>query len=324
MKYFVYKITNKIDGKSYIGVSRKPQRRFEQHISGITFGEYRPKSLIHLAIKEYGKDNFCFDVIFGAKSRQNIAEIEFNLIKEYNAIYPDGYNVRNFSTLSKNGAEAYKCSVAECISDIYCKGFCVKHYQRNLTYGDISINKKPGGICEVAGCGLKRAAIKPSYCTKHWTRWKRHGDPMIVKVPRDIAAAQQPQWKELRGIWAGMHSRCYNNKHEQYRNYGGRGIFVCEKWHTFENFYLDMYPRPKGHTLDRIKNNNKYSPDNCCWSTPEKQGQNRRDNVLDLNLARHIKIMLKWDFPVTSISEYWDVPSSAIYNIRAGKSWRNA
>lgn len=57
-------------------------------------------------------------------------------------------------------------------------------------------------------------------------------------------------------IWNGMIQRCTNPKQMSYRNYGGRGIVVCDRWHIFENFYADMGPRPsKKHSIDRFPDN---------------------------------------------------------------------
>jgi len=83
-------------------------------------------------------------------------------------------------------------------------------------------------------------------------------------------------------IWVGMISRCYNEKHTSYRDYGGRGITVCERWlDSFTLFLADMGKCPSTqHTLDRRKNNLGYFKKNCRWVTQKVQGRNRRDNVL--------------------------------------------
>lgn len=81
--------------------------------------------------------------------------------------------------------------------------------------------------------------------------------------------------KEYR-VWNGMVQRCTNPKQASYYRYGGRGITVCDEWKTFTNFYKDMGDCPQKHTLDRIDNNEGYSPNNCRWTSYAINNRNRR------------------------------------------------
>lgn len=81
-------------------------------------------------------------------------------------------------------------------------------------------------------------------------------------------------------VWNNMRSRCRDPNCENYTNYGGRGIKVCERWESFANFVWDMGVQPAGLTLDRIDTNGDYTPDNCRWVTQLDQQRNRRTNVL--------------------------------------------
>lgn len=76
--------------------------------------------------------------------------------------------------------------------------------------------------------------------------------------------------------WNMMLQRCTNPKRDKYEYYGGRGIKVCERWLTFENFYADMGERPEGWSLDRMDVNGNYEPGNCKWATKKEQANNRR------------------------------------------------
>lgn len=90
------------------------------------------------------------------------------------------------------------------------------------------------------------------------------------------------------GVWVDMKQRCLNPNNKNYKNYGKRGITICDRWLNkekgFENFLKDMGEKPKGLTLDRIDNNiliNSYSQVNCKWASYKKQGRNKRNNRLE-------------------------------------------
>lgn len=82
--------------------------------------------------------------------------------------------------------------------------------------------------------------------------------------------------KHIYQVWANMKQRCMNPNNSRYPDYGGRGITVCDRWLSFENFLADMGVPPPKHTLDRIDNDKGYSKDNCRWTTASIQNKNSR------------------------------------------------
>jgi hypothetical protein len=92
-------------------------------------------------------------------------------------------------------------------------------------------------------------------------------------------------------VWASMLKRCRNENNQAFKNYGGRGISVCDAWRDFVQFYADMGPRPSPmHTLERLRNNEGYSRANCVWATRVSQANNMRTNRVVFAFGRALTI----------------------------------
>jgi len=77
-----------------------------------------------------------------------------------------------------------------------------------------------------------------------------------------------------------MLRRCHNPKHKNFKDYGGRGITICDRWlNSYEAFLEDMGEKPKGLSLERENNNGNYEPGNCKWATRTEQNNNKRNNI---------------------------------------------
>lgn len=116
----------------------------------------------------------------------------------------------------------------------------------------------------------------------HRRQLKKYGKIMGVFPVGERKASQHP----LYHTWKAMKSRCNNKNDSAYRNYGGRGIKVCERWQEpheqgFWNFVSDMGPKPnpsEDYSLDRIDVNGDYCSENCRWVNRHQQNINRRDS----------------------------------------------
>lgn len=98
------------------------------------------------------------------------------------------------------------------------------------------------------------------------------------------------------GIWAGIKKRCFNKKCRAYKDYGGRGITMCQEWvNSFEEFYGAVGKRPAPDMeIDRYPNNNgNYEPGNVRWATKKEQANNRRSSRL-ITIGNDTKTLSQW------------------------------
>lgn len=153
-----------------------------------------------------------------------------------------------------------------------------------LTFNNLTVvkpylsgKKKPTLWECLCGCGkttivdaykLKTGLTKSCGCLK-LSYLRKHGHTSHKGRSKEYSA------------WNSMINRCGNPLDPKYKDYGERGIIVCERWvKSFSNFISDMGCAPtKKHSIDRINNDGNYEPSNCRWATKKEQGQNRRNNV---------------------------------------------
>lgn len=131
-----------------------------------------------------------------------------------------------------------------------------------------------GKIKSVNGSHLRDGRAKSCGCAQREN---------LIQMTYTPYADIHKQHQRIYMIWRGMFSRCYDRKHKQYSNYGGRGITICKEWHGEEGFvsFLNWSLSHGYHDtleIDRINNSEGYSPDNCRWITHKKQQNNRTNN----------------------------------------------
>lgn len=98
----------------------------------------------------------------------------------------------------------------------------------------------------------------------------------------------------LYGTWSSIKTRCFNKRCKKFKNYGGRGITMCDEWKlSFVAFCRDMGDKPPGTSIDRINNDGDYCKSNCRWATLVQQANNSRRNV-KLKCGGEVLTITQW------------------------------
>lgn len=130
-------------------------------------------------------------------------------------------------------------------------------------------------------------------------------------------------------IWSGMKTRCYNKNNQAYKNYGGRGITICDKWRkSFQAFYDYIGKRPSNkHTIDRINNDRNYEPGNVRWATRHEQANNKRPSKLNKLTGEEAKYILneysKEKKSALELAKKFNVCYQTIYDVINRKTWKH-
>jgi hypothetical protein len=214
------------------------------------------------------------------------------------------------------------CSVDGCTKKHEAKGYCDKHYQKYIKYGDpLGRHEymKYSLSCSVKNCDKPYYAL--GYCQKHYERNMRYGDPLHTEIEMH-GRSNTSEYK----TWIRMIQRCYDKKSRSYYRYGGRGISVCKEWmDSFEAFYSYMGDRPfKDAQIDRIDNDGDYKPGNCRWASLKDNIRNSSSTKLSID---DVKIIRKIDLSTTEkIKEAaikYKISTTSIYDIISRRTWKD-
>jgi len=140
------------------------------------------------------------------------------------------------------------------------------------------VAKRPGGTAPGAGtlwvcrCDCGRTSVVSGRTLRNG-RSRSCGCKRAYKHGHARDGLRPPSYV----AYYAMLERCNNPNHVSFKNYGGRGIRVCERWRDFTNFLADVGERPSSEVqLDRINNDGNYEPGNVRWATRQEQALNRR------------------------------------------------
>lgn len=205
---------------------------------------------------------------------------------------------RKIKTFNKQGKRI--CNVNNCDNKHRRNGFCEKHDEQVKIHGRLTPEREHGAIkiCKVENCGRK--GINKGYCAKHSSQIKRNKTLCLENEFEMHGMSKKPEYS----VWVSLKGRCNNKNNTAYKNYGGRGIKICERWSkSFANFYNDMGSKPKKeYSIDRIDTNGNYEPKNCRWTTNIIQGRNQRIRKDNKSGTKGVFYCKTNDFWISTIS----------------------
>lgn len=180
-------------------------------------------------------------------------------------------------------------------------------------------------------CDCGNITIAPTYKLKNGSK-KSCGCLLLKKGESNLKAIKHNKSKtRLYHILDNMKARCYNVNNKRYKNYGGRGIRICEEWLDKDNGFLNFYAwaMDNGYkedlTIDRKDVNGNYEPDNCRWRSWKEQANNKTNNFyIEYHEEKHtlqewsriLPINISWSLLRYRILKGWEIEKAFTYPVR--------
>ena len=271
-----YEITNTVNGKRYIGMTlRALHKRWAQHLYDAKRGSTAP---LHRAIRKHGVAAFSARAMASATSVDGLFEVEELLVCQERTFWPGGYN----ATRGGRGVPGYHPPAGSRpprFHELQGQSFGRLTVIARAPNAGAGLKSKARWFCEcecgaeaiVHASALRCGNTTSCGCAKR-ERSKRDG----WKLNRKHGRTGSRVWI----TWGSMVQRCTDPAHKSFANYGGAGIFVCDRWRSFEVFLADMGEQPEGMWLGRRDTAKEYGPENCAWMPREEVGRVKKTSRL--------------------------------------------
>jgi len=169
-------------------------------------------------------------------------------------------------------------------------------------------------ICKIENCNKSHKA--KGYCANHYALLCRNGTP--------ITKQHRMSHTKIYKVWEHIKQRCLNPNCESYKDYGGRGIIICDKWkNDFMAFYNDVgnLPFPKAE-LDRKENDGNYEPDNCRWVTRAINSRNTRRIILNWFTVKSLRRLYNLHkYSLKDLCKIYNLTFSTVCHIVYNNRW---